>query len=64
MVVCMMELVRMELTPTCVTVCQALVEDIVRLPVISVEENHAQMEAVLTTIPKLHTNVSVITHTN
>lgn len=54
----------MELTPTHVSVCQASMEDTVRPPVISVVEHHAQMEAVLTTMLMLHTNVSVITHTN
>lgn len=54
----------MELTPTHVSVCQASMEDTVRLPVISVVEHHAQTEAVLTTMLMLHTNVSVITHTN
>lgn len=58
-----MENVRMELTPTHVSVCQASVADTVRLPVISVVEHHAQTEAVLTTMLMLHTNVSVITHT-
>lgn len=46
MVVYIMENVRMELTPTHVSVCQASMEDTVRPPVISVVEHHAQMEAV------------------
>lgn len=54
----------MKWIPTHVTVCQASMEDIVRSPAISVVERHAQMEAVLTTMLMLHTNVSVITHTN
>lgn len=64
MVVFIMEFVWMELIPTSVTVYQVLVEDTVRPPAISVVERHAQMEAVLTTMLKLHTNVSVMTHTN
>lgn len=64
MVVFIMEFVWMELISTCVTVYQVLVEDTVRPPAISVVERHAQMEAVLTTMLKVHTNVSVMTHTN
>lgn len=64
MVVCIMEFVRIEWIPTHVTVCQASMEDTVRSPQISVVERYAQMEAVLTTMLMLHTNVSVITHTN